>query len=87
MPSPVMIVTSIIWKVLVPWVMQRLSHFIVQYQKTTFVNITTILSHEKSLLKGSEGFPDGTVVKNPHANAGDTDSSPGPGRSHMPQSS
>ena len=31
-------------------------------------------------------FPCGTVVKNPPANAGDTGSSPGPGRSHMPQS-
>ena len=33
------------------------------------------------------GFPGGTVVKNPPANAGDTGSSPGPGRSHMPRSS
>ena len=32
------------------------------------------------------GFPGGTVVKNPPANAGDTGSSPGPGRSHMLQS-
>ena len=32
------------------------------------------------------GFPGGAVVKNPPANAGDTDSSPGPGRSHMLQS-
>ena len=32
------------------------------------------------------GFPGGTVVKNPPANAGDTGSSPGLGRSHMPQS-
>ena len=31
-------------------------------------------------------FPGGTVVKNPPANAGDTGSRPGPGRSHMPQS-
>ena len=30
-------------------------------------------------------FPGGTVVKNLPANAGDTGSSPGPGRSHMPQ--
>ena len=30
-------------------------------------------------------FPRGTVVKNPPANAGDTGSSPSPGRSHMPQ--
>ena len=32
------------------------------------------------------GFPCGTVVKNPPANAGDMGSSPGPGRSHMPWS-
>ena len=30
-------------------------------------------------------FPGGAVVKNPPANAGDTGSSPGPGRSHMPR--
>ena len=28
-------------------------------------------------------FPDGAVVKNPPAIAGDTGSSPGPGRAHM----
>ena len=32
------------------------------------------------------GFPGGAVVENPPANAGDTGSSPGPGRSHMPRS-
>ena len=31
-------------------------------------------------------FPGGSVVKNLPANAGDTGSSPGPGRSHMPRS-
>ena len=31
-------------------------------------------------------FPAGAVVKNPPANAGDAGLSPGPGRSHMPQS-
>ena len=31
-------------------------------------------------------LPGGAVVKNPPANAGDTGSSPGPGRSHMPRS-
>ena len=31
-------------------------------------------------------FPGGAVIKNLPANAGDTGSSPGPGRSHMPQS-
>ena len=37
------------------------------------------LLHKKCL----QGFPGGSVVKNPPANAGDTGSSPGPGRSHM----
>ena len=32
------------------------------------------------------GFPGGAVVENPPANAGDTGSSPGLERSHMPQS-
>ena len=31
-------------------------------------------------------FSGGAVVKNPPANAGDTGSSPGPRRSHMPRS-
>ena len=38
-------------------------------------------------LKGNYwDFPGGAVVKNPPANARDTDLSPGPGRSHMPRS-
>ena len=42
----------------------------------------------KMLVKteGSWGFPGGAVVENPPANAGDTGSSPGLGRSHMPRS-
>ena len=36
--------------------------------------------------KSTWDFPGGAVVKNPPAKAGDTGSSPGPGRSHMPQS-
>ena len=36
--------------------------------------------------KTLQGFPGGTVVKNPPANAGNTGLSPGPGRSHMPRS-
>ena len=35
---------------------------------------------------GHFGFPGGAVVKNLPANAGDTGSSPAPGRSRMPQS-
>ena len=34
-----------------------------------------------------KGFPGGALVKNPPANAGDTGSSPGPGRFHKPRSS
>ena len=37
--------------------------------------------------KSSRGFPGGAVVENLPANAGDTGSSPGLGRSHMPRSS
>ena len=36
--------------------------------------------------KKKKGFPGGTVVKNPPANVADTGSSPGLGRSHIPQS-
>ena len=41
---------------------------------------------EESLQAKGRDFPGGTVVKNPPANAGDTGSSPGPGRYHMPRS-
>ena len=36
--------------------------------------------------QGAGDFPGGAVVKNPPANAGDTGSIPGPGRSHTPRS-
>ena len=41
--------------------------------------------HEAKYMK--RDFPGGAVVKNPPANAGDTGSNPGPGRSHMLRSS
>ena len=37
-------------------------------------------------VEGVWGFPGGSVVENLSANAGDTGSSPGLGRSHMPRS-
>ena len=40
----------------------------------------------KIRIKNNRDFTGGAVVKNPPANAGDTGSSPGPGRSHMPWS-
>ena len=39
-----------------------------------------------SHIKRCKGFPGGAVVENLPANAGDTGSSPGLGRSHMPRS-
>ena len=47
---------------------------------------TQILNEGVSHQNNMEGFPGGTVVKNPPVNAGDTGSSPGPGRSRMLQS-
>ena len=38
---------------------------------------------KKRFKPNTRGFPGGAVVKNPPANAGDMDSSPGLGRSHM----
>ena len=52
------------------------------YSRETTEKIT-----QKYSLKFIEGgFPGGAVVKNSPANAGDTGSSPGQGRSHMPRS-
>ena len=47
---------------------------------------TEMLIFTKDIYKNVQGFPDGAVVKNLPANAGDTGSIPGPGRSHMPRS-
>ena len=46
-------------------------------------NFISFENHIKEILGD---FPGDAVVKNPPANAGDTGSSPGPGRSHMPGS-
>ena len=51
----------------------QLGSFILEYQKPN----SNVLQ---------QGYTGGAVVKNPSANAGDMGSSPGPGRSHMPQS-
>ena len=50
---------------------------------TILLFVALSMLYQKDLLRG---FPGGAVVKNPPADAGDTGSSPGPGRSHMPQS-
>ena len=48
-------------------------------QKQTFDKVQLPFTIKNS----PQDFPGGAVVKNPPANAGDTGSSPGPGRSHM----
>ena len=48
--------------------------------------VQLFLTHAKRCSIIPPGLPCGAVVKNPPANAGDTCSSPGPGRSHMPRS-
>ena len=47
---------------------------------------TYLTPYTKITQNGLKGFPGGAVVKNLPAKAGDTGSSPGPGRSHTPQS-
>ena len=59
------------------------------FNRTEFEKLTDTIADSKLQLtfkKPPLGFPDGAVVKNPPASAGDTGSSPGPGRSHMPRS-
>ena len=48
----------------------------------TAANFYQLLYNSYSRIQDG-GFPGGAVVKNPPANAGDTGSIPGPGRSHM----
>ena len=54
--------------------------------QVTVQNINDVKRLSQYFVKSKGGLPGGAVVKNPPANAGDTGSSPGPGRSHMPQS-
>lgn len=49
--SPMNIVALVTWKISVPWIMQRLSCFLSQQQKATFVNISTVRSQEKKPYK------------------------------------
>ena len=52
---------------------------------STQAEVKTQLSSVEPNIKVGD-FPGGAVVKNPPGNAGDTGSSPGPGRFHMPGS-
>ena len=70
---------------------------IINYTHSISNSLRTKLRDTRKKPKGKEkrrrdwkrhcmGFPGGAVVENLPANAGDTGSSPGPGRSHMPWS-
>ena len=53
---------------------------------SNYTPIKLILKAGNRIKSHPEGFPRGSAVKNLPANAGDTGSTPGPGRSHMWQS-
>ena len=62
--------------------LQILRWLLCTYIEHTFLEM---LKNYSLYLKSShKGFPGGSVVKNPPANAGDTGSIPDPERSHMP---
>ena len=52
----------------------------------TYISFSFASLQSVSLKTTLQGFPGGAVVENLPANAGDTGSSPGLGRSHMPRS-
>ena len=54
--------------------------------ETASLYLSYVNSYLESKKYSSRGFPGGAVVENLPANAGDTGSSPGLGRSHMPRS-
>ena len=71
--------------VLIIWVIQGTSSLELLLKWFQACRVPRLLAEaNKKILSG--GFPGGAVVENLPANAGDTGSSPGLGRSHMPRS-
>ena len=62
------------------------SHFLKQNNWGNLILYSEIRVNISVLKMVMVGFPGGAVVENLPANAGETGSSPGPGRSHMPRS-
>ena len=57
--------------------------FDINHSNIFLIHLLKQLEIKTKINKWDQGFPDGAVVKNPPANAGDTGLSPCPGRSHM----
>ena len=57
---------------------------LVLYERELVKRWKTLYDPESWGLNKGEGFPGGSAVKNPPANAGDKSLIPDPGRSHVP---
>ena len=70
-----------------PFIINYLSWDLTQFMYKQNAFFFLLQDLKKIVVKNTEhkGFPGGTVVENLPANAGDTGSSPGLGRSHMPR--
>ena len=66
--------------------MRKRSSWIIAVQQMFDATTSDLNRRRDSSTREGLGFPGGAVVENPPANAGDTGSSPGLGRYHMPRS-
>ena len=68
------------------WTEQKIYQTIKKKRINSSITLKNLARKSRKLKVQSRDFPGGAVVKNLPANAADTGSSPGPGRSHMPRS-
>ena len=66
-----------------PWPWQKMGAL---FSVKVYIIKSKVLIKTQLKIPYETAFPGGAVVTNLPANAGDTGSSPGPGRSHMPRS-
>ena len=81
------------FKHLPSWQTQGQFLYVAETNHTTFIfrhslhtERARVKFRKKGIKRNRAGFPGGAVAENLPANAGDTGSSPGLGRSHMPRS-